>query len=72
MTPIQGTLPRTPLGNPDTARRTEETQRAASEAEAAFEILKTMLPEPEYHRMESEWGMDCVSFGLRTASSSLV
>ena len=52
MAPIQGPwqVRRTPLGYLET-----EGQRAAPETEPALEILKKVLPAPDYHRMESEW-----------------
>ena len=39
----------------DSARRTVEAQRVAPGTEAALEILKKVLPAPDYDRMESEW-----------------
>jgi len=57
MAPIQGAwrAARTPLGYFDSARRTEDPQRASPETEAALEVLKRVLPASDYCRMESEW-----------------
>jgi hypothetical protein len=58
MAHIQGTwrTPRsTQFGYLDSARRAVDAKRVAPSTEAALEILKTVLPAPDYDRMESEW-----------------
>jgi hypothetical protein len=58
MAHIQGTWRaprRTLFGYLDSARRTVKAQRVAPGTEAALEILKKVLPAPDYDRMESEW-----------------
>jgi len=58
MAHIQGTW-RTPrrtlFGYLDRARQAEEAERMAPQTVGALEILKRMLPAPDYDRMESEW-----------------
>jgi len=58
MAPIQGTWQaprRTQFGYLENARRAGEAQQVATDAVVALEILKKVLPAPEYDRMESEW-----------------
>ena len=57
MAHIQGTwrTPRSTFGYLDSARRTVEAQRVSPQTEAALEILKKVLPAPDYDRLESEW-----------------
>ncbi len=58
MAHIQGTWRtprRTQFGYLDTARRTVDAKQVAPNTEAVLEILKKVLPGPDYDRMESEW-----------------
>ena len=58
MAHIQGTWRtprRTQFGYLDNALRSEEEAQQVAPAKAALEILRKVLPAPDYERMESEW-----------------